>query len=264
MRKLFFRILFFIVLFLYLPFISLAWGMLGHRIVGEVASSYLTPAARKQIEQILGYESIAIASNWPDFIKSDTAYKYLNSWHYADFDNKLDKPGFKMALEEDTETDAYTRLKFLIAKLKDKKQTHENKLMYLRLLIHIVGDIHQPLHVSGKGDAGGNGIKVNWFNEASNMHRVWDEQLIEFQQLSYTEYTAMINHPTLKQRKLWQQQPMSDWLYGSYAISEQIRGEVKADQKLSYQYNFKWVSILNEQLLKGGVRLAGLLNQIFQ
>ena len=136
--------------------------------------------------------------------------------------------------------------------------------MYLRLVIHIVGDLHQPLHVSPEGDAGGNDIKVQWFGQSSNLHRVWDEQLIEYQELSYTEYTAAINHTTSVQRAKWQKQPISDWLIESYKISEALHDELKEpNPRLSYLYNFKHVQTLNDQLLKGGVRLAGVLNAIF-
>src|SRR3954464_12688753 len=98
------------ILFFYLPYQACAWGMLGHRIVGEVASSYLTPKARKEIQQILGTESIAMASNWADFIKSDVTFKHLSSWHYIDFDSALNYTQLQSYLNTDTATDAYTKL----------------------------------------------------------------------------------------------------------------------------------------------------------
>jgi len=258
------KYLFLIALFFYLPLSSMAWGLLGHRIVGEIASSYLTPKARAEVQKILGDESMAMASNWADFIKSDTTYRYLNAWHYADFPRGLDYAGMKAELDKDTEVDAYTKLNFLIAELKKKTLPQDKKVLYLRLLIHIVGDVHQPLHVSPNGTSGGNDIRVTWFNEPSNLHRVWDDQLISGQALSYTEYTKAINHTTTAQRKAWQQQPISQWLYDSYVLSEKLHDEIKdQNPKLSYRYNFDHLQQVNEQLLKGGVHLAGLLNQIF-
>jgi hypothetical protein len=242
----------------------MAWGMTGHRIVGEIASSYLTSKARKEIQQILGTESIAMASNWADFIKADTSFKYLNSWHYIDFDSGLNYSAMQSYLKTDTTADAYTKLNFLIKQLKNKSLPKKDKLMYLRLLIHIAEDIHQPFHAARNGDAGGNDIKVLWFGQPSNIHRVWDEQLIEFQKLSYTEYAAAINHVSAKQKAVWDKQPISKWIYDSYTLSEQLHTELRQpDQKLSYQYNFKHRETLNEQLLKGGVHLAALLNQVF-
>lgn len=254
----------FLIVFFYLPFQSNAWGLLGHRIAGEIAGSYLTPKARIAIRQILGTESIAMAGNWADFIKSDTSYKYINQWHYINFDSSLSYSQMQRYLKNDTTADAYTKLNFLTLQLKNKNLPRSKKLMYLRLLIHIAEDVHQPFHSSRGGDAGGNEIKVSWFGRSSNIHRVWDEQLIDGQKLSYTEYAAAISHADAKQRITWQKQPLSKWLYDSYSISEQLHSELQApDQKLGYEYNFKHINTLNEQLLKGGVHLAALLNEIF-
>ncbi|MFT3826660.1 MAG: S1/P1 nuclease [Chitinophagaceae bacterium] len=248
----------------YLPLHSMAWGMQGHRIVAQIAESYLSSKARKQIQQILGYESMAMTSNWPDFIKSDPSFSYLSNWHYINFKAGLTDSDIQNYLQQDTATDAYTKINFLTAQLKNKDLEQSKKIMYLRLLIHIVGDIHQPMHVGRFEDLGGNKIKVLWFNEPANLHSVWDEKLIDYQQLSYTEYTTAINHTTKEQRLDWIKQPVSQWIIDSYQIAQQLYGEIKeADQKLSYRYNFDHVETLNNQLLKGGIHLAGLLNDIF-
>jgi S1/P1 Nuclease len=253
-----------VALTFYFPIQSWAWGMLGHRIVGQIAESYLTPKARREIQKILGTESVAMASNWADFIKSDTNYKYLNSWHYADFEKDLNEQAFRSTLKNDTATDAYTRLQFLIKALRNRSLSMDKKRMYLRLLIHIVGDLHQPLHVSATGDEGGNNVKVVWFGQPSNLHRVWDEQLIMAQELSYTEYAAAINHASPKQRVKWQKQPITQWFFEAYELSNQLHREIhESNQKLSYLYIYDHLQTLNDQLVKGGVRLAGLLNQIF-
>ena len=94
---------------LYAPLQSMAWGAEGHRICGQIASTYLTPKARKAIEAILGNESIAIASNWADFIKSDPAFNYLSPWHYIDFDEEYTYPKMQDYLKNDTSVDAYTK-----------------------------------------------------------------------------------------------------------------------------------------------------------
>lgn len=264
MKICFFRICLFVALSIYLPLQSMAWGMLGHRIVGKIADFYLTPNAKAEIKKILGNESLAMSSNWADFIKSDTSFRYLNPWHYVDFEKGITYDEMKAELKNDTSANVYTKTNFLVAELKKKSLSKEKKIMYLRLLVHFIGDIHQPLHVSPIGSEGGNAIKLTWFGQPSNLHRVWDEELIEYQQLSYTEYVMAINHTTLTQRKKWQQQPLSAWLFESFTISKQLHDEIKdTNPKFSYSYNFKHVQTLNEQLLKGGVRLAGVLNEIF-
>ena len=248
----------------YMPLHSMAWGVLGHRIVAEIANSYLSNKARKQIQRILGNESMAMTSNWPDFIKSDTSYNYLSPWHYINLREGLTEAAIELHLQQDTTVNAYTKIGWLTEQLKVKELPADKKLMYLRLLIHLVGDVHQPMHVGRFEDLGGNRIRVQWFNSPTNLHVIWDEKLIDFQQLSYTEYVKAINHTTREQRKAWQAEPPSRWIIDSYNIAQKLyAGITTPDQKLSYRYNFDHVQILNDQLLKGGVHLAGLLNQIF-
>ena len=113
-------------------------------------------------------------------------------------------------------------------------------------------------------DLGANRVRVQWFNNATNLHAVWDESLVNFQQLSYTEYTRTINFTTQSQRLAWQKQPISEWVIESYIITQKLYSEITApNQRLSYDYNFDHIKIVNERLLKGGVRLAGILNEIF-
>ncbi|MFB9864011.1 S1/P1 nuclease [Rufibacter immobilis] len=260
-----FKKLFVLGFLLYLPFQSMAWGMLGHRIVGEIADRHISSKTRKNIRQILGNESLAMASNWADFVKSDPAYNYLGNWHYVNLKQGLGQPEVEAFFKQDTATDAYTRIQFLAGELKKKEVSQTQKVMYLRLLIHLVGDVHQPMHVGRPEDLGGNRIRLQWFNQPSNLHRVWDEQLIEYQQLSYTEYATAINFASKDQVKTWQRQLAPVWFFESYQIAEQLyKGISSPDQKLSYRYNFDYVDTLNQQLLKGGVRLAGVLNDIFR
>src|SRR5688572_6093287 len=129
------------LILIYIPIRSFAWGTNGHRIVGEIASKYLTAKAKIEIQKILGHESIAMASNWADFIKSDSNFRYLYNWHFVNFKPGLDYNEFKEVLRTDTSVNAYTKMNFLIKELKKKDLAKDKKLLYLRLLIHIVGDL---------------------------------------------------------------------------------------------------------------------------
>lgn len=247
-----------------MPFQSMAWGVLGHRIIGEIADSYLTRKAKREVYKILGNETIAMSSNWADYIKSNPAYNYLYNWHFINLDGGLTEEQVHAYLEKDTVTDVYTKINFLETALRNKHLLQEEKVLYLRLLIHLVGDVHQPLHVGRPQDLGGNKVRVLWFRDSVNLHQVWDEKLVNFQQLSYTEFATAINHTTKEQRNEWQQQPVSTWVYQSYQYAERIYGDIKTpNQKLDYKYNYDYLDIMNSQLLKGGVRLAGLLNRIY-
>jgi len=257
------KVIFFFAILCF-PVCSFGWGVLGHRIVGQIADSYLTPTARAAIKKILGDETIAMAANWADFIKSDSAYNYVSSWHYLDLDPGLTKAQVKAYLDADTSADVYTKINFLVNELKKRNLPMDMKRMDLKLLIHFVGDVHQPFHVGHHADLGGNKISVSWFNTSTNLHAVWDDKLIDFQQLSYTEYTDAINHTTAGQRAAWQKQPISDWVIESYQAAEKLYGEInQPNPKFSYRYNFDHIQLLNERLVKAGVRLAGLLNKLF-
>lgn len=246
-----------------LPFAGFSWGVLGHRVIGEVAETYLSHKAKSRIKKILGSESIAMSSNWADFIKSDSSYNHFSHWHYNNFPGGLNKEDFYNFLRTDSTEGAYSALKFLKSELVRKDLPLEKQAVYLKLLIHFVGDMHQPLHVGRKEDLGGNKIRVMWFNDNVNLHQVWDDKLVNFQQLSYTEYAHAINHPTPAQRKQWSTSSLEDWFYDSYESVQKIYAGVSPEQKLGYRYNFDNIAMLNEQLLKGGVRLAGLLNEIY-
>ncbi len=247
-----------------LPIHCFAWSQEGHRITGEIAGRHLSPKARLAVASILGKESLAMASNYADFIKSDSIYHYLDIWHYIDLPENLDYKGVMAYLQTDTATDAYTKINFLSAELKKTTVSKENKKLYLKLLIHIVEDIHQPLHAIGTG-RGGNDSKVTWFGAASNLHRVWDANLIEYQQLSYTEYADAIDTASAAQIQVWQSQPLKQWLYNSYVIGTKLTNEINdTNEKLGYEYNYTHVDILNQQLQRAGIDLAKVLNDIFK
>lgn len=239
------------------------WGMLGHRITGGIAEQYLNPGVKAEIRRLLGNESLAMAGNWADFIKSDRSYDYLGPWHYVNINAGLSRQQVMKVLYEQTGVNLYTQLNFLIRELKSGKLQRDKQVFYLKLLIHLVADAHQPMHMGRPEDRGGNKIKVSWFGEPTNLHRLWDEQLIEFQQLSFTEHIAAINFVTPEEKARWMKQPLADWIYESYEIAQKLYTEVKTDDKLIYNYNYYHVNIMNQQLLKGGVRLAGVLNDIF-
>lgn len=263
MKKLIKKLVFVSVM-VYLPFTAGAWGVLGHRIIGEVADHYISTRTRLAIKQILGSESIAMTSNWADFIKSDTSYNYLSNWHYVNLPENLTAPDLYKFLEQPG-VNIYTKLNEMIAVLKNVKSSASQKKLALRMVIHLVGDLHQPMHTARKDDLGGNRIQLTWFGQKSNLHRVWDEQLIDFQQLSYTEYTNAINHPTSAQIANWQKADLKTCVFESYQICNKIYATgIKNDDKLSYKYNFDWIGTVNEQLLKGGIRLAKILNDIYK
>jgi hypothetical protein len=263
MSKLFNAIV--ICILIYYPRSTLGWGMTGHRVIGKIAYEYLSNKAKKAVGEILGNETMALSSTWADFIRSDSSFNYLTKWHYVDFTTGLDQKGFNEFLRTDKAVDAYTRINLCIRELKNKKSEAKDKQLYLRMLIHMVGDLHMPFHTGRAEDAGGNKIQVTWFNRPSNIHKVWDSDIIDFQQLSYTEYAESINFSTQAEREKWTNGGLNLWLFDSYQMVEALYKEnISSGQKLGFEYNFKHIDQVNSQLLKGGIRLAYLINFIFE
>ncbi|MBW8685907.1 S1/P1 nuclease [Chitinophaga sp. B61] len=244
-----------------------AWGVTGHRVVAEIASNHLTPKARKAIAALLGPQSMALVANWPDFIKSDTTHKYdhTSKWHYLDFPANSTRVQFDEVIKSHATGDnLYAQTEALIKQLKDPAVSKEDKVFALTFLIHLVGDMHQPLHIGRDEDQGGNKIQVMWFDKQSNLHRVWDEQLIEFQQLSYTEYTRALDTANAAEIRKLQRGSIADWMFESNQLSNKVYALTHNNDKLSYRYNYWFIADLNSQLLKGGLRLAAILNQIYK
>ena len=130
--------------------------------------------------------------------------------------------------------------------------------------MHLVGDLHQPMHVSRAVDKGGNDIEVKFLNRKSNLHSVWDTGLVEYYGLSYSEMSNVFGALSAEDIKKWQQDEITLWIYESYKISEQLYAEVEKNTDLDYNYFPNHSEIVKKRLFQGGIRLAGLLNNIYK
>ena len=241
-------------------------GVTGHRVVAEIAQRHLSSKAKKELFQLIGKESLAMWSNWPDFIKSDTTHTWdhASRWHYVNMPGNLSKETFVTQLKNLEGENLYTQIPAMVKQLKDKSLPREKRLIALRFLIHLIGDLHQPLHVGREEDLGGNRISVYWFEKKTNLHAVWDADLIDFQKYSYTEYANVLDIANKEQVRLWQQSSLEDWFYESHVLANIVYQKSPAESKLGFGYNYIFQDDLDNLLLKGGVRLAELLNQAFK
>ena len=203
-------------------------------------------------------ESLAEASNWMDFIKSDSRWNHAGPWHYATI--PTGKSWAEAGIPE--EGDIIQTIERLVRELKSKEFTDEDELVALRFLIHLIGDLHQPLHVGTGADRGGNDVRVKWFYQNSNLHRVWDSEMIDHQQLSYTELSNEINHPSRERIFQYLQGSAEDWAYESMSYRDRVYA-LPEDGNLGYRYVFLNWEIVEERLLMAGIRLAGVLNAIY-
>lgn len=237
------------------------WGKTGHRATAEVAQQYLTKKASKAIAEILDNESLALVANFGDDIKSDHSYDSVKVWHYVNI-----PAGKKYAdVVEEGKMDIIKAIDLCKNKLKEGNLDKKDQQFYLKMLIHLIGDLHQPMHVAYPEDRGGNKVYVKWFGEKSNLHRVWDSDLIDHFGMSYTELANNRTKYTKKEIQEIQKGTVLDWLDEAHQITDQIYAEgIEIDQKLGYDYAYKWTPVLRKQLEIGGIRLAKELNDIFK
>lgn len=233
------------------------WGQIGHYVTGEIAEYHLNDLAKARVNNILGDRSIAVSTVWMDDIRSDDNYDF-DTWHYVTIpDGEEYDPEI-----QDEGGDIIRALETLITELKEGDLTAEKETEKLKLVIHLIGDIHQPLHVGTGDDRGGNDVRLQWFGDDSNLHRVWDSEMIESFQLSYTELSDELNTATADQINVWQSNSVRDWAYESMEYRDEVY-DLPDSMRLSYEYRYYKKGIIYKRLLQAGVRIAGVLNEIY-
>lgn len=235
------------------------WGATGHRTVGEIASRYLKGKTKRKITDLLDGQSLAIVSTFGDDIKSDKRYNEFYTWHYVNMPF-----GVKYEDSEKNPTgDLVTGIERCKEIILDENTTKENKVFYLKLLVHLIGDLHQPMHIGRKEDKGGNDIQVLWFNRGTNLHRVWDSDMINHYQMTYTELSKNTNKISKEQVKFLQKGTTIDWANETQVFAVKVYASAKKGEKLGYKYMYDNFGLVRSQLQKGGIRLAKVLNELF-
>ncbi|MEO9944955.1 MAG: S1/P1 nuclease [Paraglaciecola sp.] len=244
-----------------MSFQALSWGQIGHRVTGAIAENYLTAEAKLAIAKILPNETLAEASTWPDEMRSNPSEfwkKTAGPYHYVTIPDG--KTYGEVGAPE--QGDGFSALQAFTKQLKSDKTTIEQKQLALRFIIHIIGDLHQPFHAGNGTDRGGNDVKLKFFWQDSNLHRVWDSGLIDSQQLSYTEWSAILLAKISKQQaQQWMDVDPHIWI----AESAKLRAKLYPDSdEISWDYQYQNLPIVKERLQMGGVRIAAYLNELFK
>lgn len=235
------------------------WGQNGHRVVGETAENYLKSKVSRKIDRILNGQSLADASTYADEIKSDRAYDEFKPWHYA---NALLEETY-LESDKNPDGDIVYGIEECISKLKSGQLNTEKEQFYLRMLIHLVGDMHQPLHFGLKEDKGANDFKVKWFNQPTNMHSIWDTKMIESYNMSYTELTDNLPELSKSEVKSIKSGSLLDWVEESRELTREVYKSAEPGENLSYKYMYNWFGVVQTQMKKAGIRLAVILNDIY-
>lgn len=240
---------------------AFGWGQKGHDTTAYIAECNLTPTTKAIVEKILNGKSLVYYSNWADNACHTQPYEYTKTWHYKNIDE-----GESYAKAKDIkEGSVVTAISDQVAVLNNPKATDEEKWLALVLTTHFLGDIHQPMHLGRASDRGGNRHNIKYFGSGTNLHSTWDSKLPESaHKWSYTEWRDNIDRATPEQKKeiLAGGTPYK-WGEETYEITKKVYEATPEGYNISYDYISDWTPVIEEQFLRGGLRLADILNTIF-
>ena len=241
-----------------------SWGVIGHRAIGKIAEGHLTAKAAAAVKALLGDESLSMVSTYPDEIRSAPQYAYTAPWHYVNVAHGLNYEQFSTTLREMDKANIYMAMQNCIADLKNASKTKEEKVFALKFLTHLVGDMHQPMHMGRSEDSGGNGIKIKFMRKDGNLHGLWDSSLIDYAGMTYQELAKDGDTISAAQVKEWQQADITRWAWESYEESQKLYAEAAENPEFNYEYYPKHATFMKKRIAQAGIRLAGILNQIYK
>jgi len=234
---------------------SFAWGRKGHTIVAEIAFSYLDEPTKKNVLSYLDGMTLEEAANWMDDIKSDKKTAFMKPFHYANF------PKGTKATEHNSDNIVKV-LNDAILELSGKdKLTKDEIKTNLLFLFHLVGDLHQPLHVGYGNDKGGNTVQLNYKTRGTNLHSFWDTGIIQDQNISLSDCINAVKYSPEElqgSKKLH----VVGWAQESRELLDTVYGY--GNPKVSETYVISSSKIIEKQLQKAGIRLAVVLNMFFR
>lgn len=262
------------------------WGQEGHKIVGEIATRYLTPEASEQVSALLaddlgangkpsGRTTLGEVASWPDEIRGTPAGANNASWHFEDI------PVCGQATEDQIcpgGNCASVQLARLSEVLRDPGASPHDRNEALKWVVHLVGDIHQPLHAADNNkDRGGNNVRVTFFGQGSlNLHKIWDVQIVEKVVTEAGGESAFVNRTVSpEQVNAWVGGTVQDWMQESNQFAKEVAygklplgfscGTVNSKtEPIAQSYYADASPVVDQQLWKAGVRLASLLNAAFE
>lgn len=235
------------------------WGATGHRTIGQIAEQYLKGHTKRKIKKLLHGESLAFVSTFADEIKSDKRYDKFYTWHYINMPMNVNYDASK----QNPDGDLVSGINYCKKIISDDNASDDDKIFYLKLLVHLIGDLHQPLHIGLAEDKGGNGFKVQWFYKDTNLHSVWDTKMIEDYGMSYSELADNAEKLSKQDVKNIQEGTIIDWVNDTHKLTRHVYANVTPNENLRYRYSYDNFKTVRTQLQKGGIRLAKVLNELF-
>lgn len=239
---------------------AFGWSQKGHDTVAYIAECHLSQAAADSVASILDGKSPVYWANWLDNASHTPQYAYTKTWHYKNIEEGVKYDDAEL----NPSGDAITALREQIAILTSPKSTKGQKELALKILIHVTGDMHQPMHFGRKSDRGGNQHQLRFFDRGTNLHSIWDNSLVNSaHDWTYTEWQKQIDRLTPDQEKAETAGNLDDWGRQTHEIATRVYDYFPTGTKVSYDHIAAWTPIIEQQLLRGGLRLARILNAIY-
>ncbi len=239
---------------------AFGWGQKGHDVVAYVAEQNISCRVARKVAKVLEGHSLVYYANWMDNASHTPEYAHTSTWHYANVDE-----GYTyQTMPKNEKGDVVQAVMQLTEQLKKGGMTPQEESVALRMLIHLVGDLHCPMHAGHKSDLGGNLVEVLYFGKPQKLHSIWDSALVESaHNWGYTEWQREIDRQPRKEDKKLQQGSVEEWFSETVELSKGVYKDMPEGAKISYDEVAKYAPLIEQQLLKGGLRLARLLEEIY-
>lgn len=233
----------------------LAWGKQGHLITGDIAQMVTKKSIQDSVNKYLDGMKWGDAATWMDEVRSDHSYDYMKTWHYMNVEK--DKTYVKSS-----EENVINEIEIAIDKLKNRSKLTKAEInTNIKIIFHLIGDMHQPLHVGYGEDKGGNTIDVDFLGKQTNLHKVWDTEIINEKKITTSSLEANYKSITAQQLKLISKIDVEAWMKESRALLPKVY-DFKSGI-INQEYVDKNSDIIKKQLLTSGIRISAIMNEIF-
>jgi hypothetical protein len=230
--------------------------------VALIASTRLTPATQKEVAALLGNESMEDVAVWADDVR-DTTHPRTASWHFTNI--PISSNGFRRTRDCQQGSCVVAAIERQEAILRDRTRPRLARQEALKFLIHLIGDVHQPLHAGDAGDRGGNLRMIVLIGGADNLHGAWDSGIIQAQGQNAKALASAANSWLQTQTEsLLTSGSAVDWANESYTIARDVvYPQVKTDNAITAPERQEALRIIHKRIARAGVRLAAVLNRAF-
>ncbi len=235
-----------------------AFGPMGHAVVGEIATPLVCESALAQIAFVSGERDLSTAGLWADSIRDLPEWRHTLQWHYADVGDTVPLHERHLPPGGDLLT-VISRTYDLLRRREGNAAEQREALLFL---IHLVADLHQPLHVGRPGDYGGNSIPLIYGKTKTNLHSLWDGELLVRSHVTAAEYAWALAPLGGVQARHGAVLDVLAWTEESRALRRYVYA-VAGSRRVSRRYELMARSLLHHRLVQAGVRLAGLMNDLY-